>query len=112
MIGRSVVGVSAKSWVALPRGINRGRNRRVSMADLRALLDSLGYGDVRTHAQSRNALFTAEGAASTHERRIAAAIDAAMGLDVAVMVRTPTSSMPSSPGIRSQPAASTPSSCT
>jgi len=35
-------------FVALLRGINVGKAKRVAMADLRALLESLGYGDVRT----------------------------------------------------------------
>ncbi|MFN8199391.1 MAG: DUF1697 domain-containing protein [Nakamurella multipartita] len=34
--------------IALIRGINVGRNKRVAMADLRALLTDLGYGDIRT----------------------------------------------------------------
>ena len=37
------------SWnVALFRGINVGRAKRVAMADLRALIEGLGYGNVRT----------------------------------------------------------------
>jgi uncharacterized protein (DUF1697 family) len=81
--------MSATAWVALLRGINVGRNKRVAMSDLRALLESLGYHDVRTHLQSGNALFTAPRAkAKELERRIAAGIDAELGLDVKVFVRT------------------------
>jgi uncharacterized protein (DUF1697 family) len=46
------------SYVALLRGINVGRNKRVAMADLRAVIASLGYGDVRTLLNSGNAVFT------------------------------------------------------
>ncbi len=53
--------MSATTWVALLRGINLGRNKRVAMADLRALLESLGYGQVPTHLQSGNALFATTG---------------------------------------------------
>ena len=34
--------------VALLRGINVGHAKRLAMADLRALVEDLGYGDVRT----------------------------------------------------------------
>ena len=44
--------------VALLRGINLAGRRRVAMADLRALLEDLGYADVRTHLQSGNAVLT------------------------------------------------------
>ena len=47
--------------IALIRGINVGRNKRIAMADLRAMLASLGYRDVRTLLQSGNAVFTAPG---------------------------------------------------
>ena len=45
--------------VALLRGINVGRAKRVAMADLRKLLADLGYGDVRTVLNSGNAVFDA-----------------------------------------------------
>lgn len=45
--------------VALLRGINVGRAKRVAMADLRALVEGLGYGDVATHLNSGNVVFTA-----------------------------------------------------
>ncbi len=45
--------------VALLRGINVGKAKRLAMADLRALVESLGYGDVRTLLNSGNVVFTA-----------------------------------------------------
>lgn len=44
--------------VALIRGINVGKAKRVAMADLRELLEGLGYTDVRTLLNSGNAVFT------------------------------------------------------
>jgi uncharacterized protein (DUF1697 family) len=77
------------TWIALLRGINVGGNKMLAMADLRALLESLGYQDVRTHLQSGNAVFTAgRSRAKTLEERIASRIDADFGLDVKVLVRT------------------------
>lgn len=81
--------MSGATWVALLRGINLGRHKRVAMADLRSLLESLGYDNVRTHLQSGNAIFTAErGQAEELERHIASRIEADLGLDVKVMVRS------------------------
>jgi len=45
--------------VALLRGINLGRAKRVGMADLRDLVAALGYRDVRTFLNSGNVIFTA-----------------------------------------------------
>lgn len=44
---------------ALLRGINVGRAKRVPMAELRVLVSSLGFGDVRTLLNSGNVVFTA-----------------------------------------------------
>jgi uncharacterized protein (DUF1697 family) len=75
--------------VALLRGINLGRNKRVAMGDLRALLRSLGFDDVRTYLQSGNALFsTRRGGSRQIERQIASRIKADLGLDVTVLVRS------------------------
>ncbi|MBC8025290.1 MAG: DUF1697 domain-containing protein, partial [Steroidobacteraceae bacterium] len=75
--------------VALFRGINVGKAKRIAMADLRALLDKLGYTDVRTLLNSGNAVFTADAAA---DREIAATIHAAvlkkLGVDTYVIVRS------------------------
>jgi uncharacterized protein (DUF1697 family) len=46
-------------WVALLRGINVGPAKRIAMADLRALYESLGYTDVRTLLNSGNVVFGA-----------------------------------------------------
>ena len=45
--------------VALLRGINVGRAKRVAMADLRELMSELGYQDVRTLLNSGNVVFSA-----------------------------------------------------
>ena len=46
--------------VALIRGINVGRSKRVPMADLRALVADFGHADVRTVLNSGNVVFTAK----------------------------------------------------
>lgn len=44
--------------VALIRGINVGKAKRVAMADLRAVVEGLGYSDVQTLLNSGNVVFT------------------------------------------------------
>lgn len=51
----------AGRMVALLRGINVGRAKRVAMADLRALVEELGHREVRTLLNSGNVVFTAKG---------------------------------------------------
>ena len=46
--------------VALLRGINVGKAKRLAMADLRAVFETLGYTAVRTHLQSGNVVFDAK----------------------------------------------------
>jgi uncharacterized protein (DUF1697 family) len=50
--------VPEKTSVALLRGINVGKAKRIAMADLRKLVETLGYGDVRTLLNSGNVVFT------------------------------------------------------
>lgn len=88
-------------WVAFLRAVNVGGRNRVPMADLRELLRGLGYGEVRTHLQSGNALFTAPadaGAVSANsftgagaeriEREIEAALAAQIDVTARVLLRT------------------------
>ncbi|MGH7585515.1 MAG: DUF1697 domain-containing protein [Gemmatimonadales bacterium] len=59
MAGRR--GAARVRWVALLRGINVGRAKRVAMADLRVVIEELGFGEVRTLLNSGNVVFTAPG---------------------------------------------------
>ena len=47
------------AFVALLRGINVGKAKRIAMADLRKLVEELGYGDVQTLLNSGNVVFSA-----------------------------------------------------
>ncbi len=51
-------------FVALFRGINVGRAKRVAMADLRELIKGLGYDSVRTLLNSGNVVFSAPATAA------------------------------------------------
>ena len=72
--------------VALLRGINLGSTRRVPMADLRELMDELGYSDVRTVLQSGNVVFT--GAKAKARATLEQALEARYGFRVDVILRT------------------------
>ena len=45
------------TWVGLLRGINVGKAKRLPMADLKRLVESAGYRDVRTLLNSGNVVF-------------------------------------------------------
>lgn len=75
-------------YVALFRGINVGKAKRIAMADLRALLGKLGYTDVRTLLNSGNAVFTATGAAPKIARRIRSEVARKLGVDALVIVKS------------------------
>jgi uncharacterized protein (DUF1697 family) len=72
--------------VALLRGINLGSKRRVAMADLRALLEELGYEDVRTVLASGNVVMT--GPKAKARQRLEAALAERFGMDIDVVIRT------------------------
>jgi uncharacterized protein (DUF1697 family) len=76
-------------YVALFRGINVGKAKRIAMADLRALLDKLGYADVATLLNSGNAVFTGNAEpAATHAARIREAVLKKLGVDAFVIVKS------------------------
>ncbi|WP_133914549.1 DUF1697 domain-containing protein [Streptomyces sp. NBC_00582] len=75
-------------YAALLRGINVGGARKLPMADLRALMQKLAYGDVRTYLQSGQAVFSsAHGDEESLAAELAGAIAQEFGFDVDVLVR-------------------------
>ena len=78
-----------KRHIALLRGINVGKAKRVAMADLRALMEGLGFSGVRTLLNSGNAVFDAKGGTpAAHAKRLRAAILERTGVDCEVVVKT------------------------
>lgn len=76
-------------YVALFRGINVGKAKRVAMSDLRALLESLGYTEVRTLLNSGNAVFSARQSAPARlAEKIHAAVARDLGVDARVIVKS------------------------
>jgi uncharacterized protein (DUF1697 family) len=76
-------------YVALFRGINVGKAKRIAMGDLRGLLDKLGYADVATLLNSGNAVFTGNAEPpATHAARIREAVLKKLGVDALVVVKS------------------------
>ncbi|NBM18072.1 DUF1697 domain-containing protein [Streptomyces sp. GC420] len=75
------------TYAALLRGINVGGSKKVPMAELRALIQDIGYGAVRTHLNSGNAVFTAGGTAAETVAELEKAIEAHFGFQVPCLVR-------------------------
>lgn len=76
-------------YVALFRGINVGKAKRIAMADLRALLEKLGYTEVQTLLNSGNAVFTGDSTPATkHADRIRQAVLKKLGVDALVIIKS------------------------
>jgi uncharacterized protein (DUF1697 family) len=80
---------SAKTFVALLRGVNLAGRNRVSMPELRSALEAIGLEDVITYIQSGNVVFRSR---SGGAQKLAAAIEGAISerfeIDVVVILRT------------------------
>lgn len=74
--------------VALIRGINVGRSKRVAMADLRAALGRLGFERVRTLLNSGNVVFETSLSAKSAAARIELAMEKEIGVTASVLVLT------------------------
>jgi uncharacterized protein (DUF1697 family) len=77
-------------YVALLRGINVGKHRRVSMADLRDTFAAAGAEHARTYLQSGNVVFESSLGRDKVGARLEKELKAGLDLDVAVMVRAAT----------------------
>ncbi|MFF4116006.1 DUF1697 domain-containing protein [Streptomyces sp. NPDC001714] len=76
------------TYAALLRGINVGGNKKLPMAELRALMTGLGYDSVQTYLQSGQAAFaSAHGDAGSLAAELTGAIEERFGFSVDVLVR-------------------------
>jgi uncharacterized protein (DUF1697 family) len=77
------------TYVALLRGVNVGKAKRVPMAELRDLLTGLGYTGVATVLNSGNAVFRAmKGTPARHASDISDAISDTLHIEVPVIVKS------------------------
>ncbi|MDV3458707.1 DUF1697 domain-containing protein [Sphingomonas sp. HF-S4] len=63
-----------KRWAGLLKGVNVGGNRKLPMAELRVLVEGLGYDNVKTLLASGNVVFDAPGAAADIVAKLEAAL--------------------------------------
>jgi uncharacterized protein (DUF1697 family) len=75
-------------YVALLRAVNVGGTAKLPMADLRKLVESLGYGAVTTYIASGNVIFDARGSEATIAGKIEDVLRSKLKLDTDVLVRT------------------------
>lgn len=76
-------------FVALLRGVNVGKAKRVPMAEFRSLLSGLGYRDIATLLNSGNAVFRAtSGTPAQHATAIATALATELKVEVPVIVKS------------------------
>ena len=76
-------------YISLLRGINVGGNRKIKMADLKALYESLNLTDIITYIQSGNVIFKTERDDKKYlQTMIEQAIEQKFGFNVAVDIRT------------------------
>ena len=75
-------------YAVLLRGINLGARNRISMPELRALLEETGFTNVVTYVQSGNVVLGGRGSAAHVGRKCEAAIAERLGLEIPVVVRT------------------------
>ncbi len=80
--------MTSTRYLALFKGINVGRAKRIAMADLRRVLADVGYGDVATYLQSGNAVFTAAGNPLAVATAVQTIVRTELAVDAAVVVRT------------------------
>lgn len=74
--------------IVLLRGVNLGARNRIAMTALRELLAVAGFKDVSTYLQSGNAVLSSELAPQKLAGRCERLIEEALGLEIAVVVRT------------------------
>jgi len=74
------------TFIALIRGINVGGHKKILMADLKLLFESLGFEQVTTYIQSGNVVFSSEKKVNL-ANKIAEAIEIKYGFKVPVLVK-------------------------
>ncbi|MFA6520856.1 MAG: DUF1697 domain-containing protein [Candidatus Gracilibacteria bacterium] len=75
-------------YIALLRGINAGKEKRVDMKKLKALFESLGCANVSTYINSGNVTFEAREKQQDIRKKIELNIKKEFGFDVPTLVKT------------------------
>lgn len=75
-------------YIALLRAINVAGTGIITMEETRRIFASLGFEDISTLGASGNVIFSAQGAASTHRRKIEGALSARLGKPATAILRS------------------------
>ena len=80
-----------KTYIALLRGINVSGQKKIKMADLKSLFESLDFKNVKTYIQSGNVIFDMDEMPTEHlEQAIEYRLQKTYGFDVTTIVTNPT----------------------
>lgn len=79
-----------QTYISLLRGINVGGKKKILMADLKLLYESLGFTNVKTYIQSGNVIFDSNDGATNElsAKKIEQKITDKYGFEVPVFVKT------------------------
>jgi uncharacterized protein (DUF1697 family) len=86
--GKSASDDQMTRYALLLRGVNVGTKNSLPMAELRAMLTSLGCTEVQTYVQSGNAVFGTKLSESAITKTVEHALEAYMGRPIATTFRT------------------------
>ncbi|MGC4019084.1 MAG: DUF1697 domain-containing protein [Muricomes sp.] len=75
-------------YIALLRGINVGGKNIIKMADLKRVLELVGFCDVKTYIQSGNVLFKSSETEEILQKKMEHEIEKAFGIAAKVILRT------------------------
>jgi uncharacterized protein (DUF1697 family) len=75
-------------YIALLRAVNVGGTGALSMADLKAVCERIGFRDVRTYIQSGNVVFRADEPADAIQAKLEDALSEKMGKSPSVIIRS------------------------
>ncbi|MFA6073171.1 MAG: DUF1697 domain-containing protein [Candidatus Woesearchaeota archaeon] len=75
-------------FIALLRGINAGKSRRIDMKKLKSLFESLGYSNVSTYINSGNVLFESDKKSSAIKKEIEINLTKEFGFEIPTLIKT------------------------
>jgi len=76
------------NYVALLRGVNAGKRRRVEMKKLKTLFESLGYANVSTYINSGNVIFDSSKKQDVISEEIGSCLKKNLGFEIQTLVKT------------------------
>jgi uncharacterized protein (DUF1697 family) len=81
--------LKTQKYIALLRGINVGGHKKVPMKDLKTLMETLGFKEIKTLLNSGNVVFNAvETSVMALEEELSAQLEKRFGFPVPVVVRS------------------------